>query len=58
MTKRTPASQQLDFGLSRVQDVLSQATDSTHRKEAPAANSSGDEWPADLTRRIRVLLHT
>lgn len=58
MTKQTSASQQLDLGLSRVQDVLSQATESTHRKKAPAANSSGDEWPADLTRRLRVLLHT
>src|SRR6267142_1149763 len=58
MTKRTDAHQQPDFDFAAA-DAEPEGTGLAHRAtDLAAAGSVGDEWPVDLTRRLRVLLHT
>lgn len=57
MTKRTDPREQPDF--AAVDGARPEAADLADRaSELGAADSIGDAWPVDLTRRLRVLLHT
>jgi hypothetical protein len=59
MTKRTDAREQSGFDFAAVDGAKLEATDLDHRaSDLVAADPVGDSWPVDLTRRLRVLLHT
>jgi hypothetical protein len=59
MTERTDAREQSGLDFAAVDGARLEATDLNHRASDPvAADPVGDAWPVDLTRRLRVLLHT
>jgi hypothetical protein len=59
MTKRNDPSEQSSFDFVSVDRAEPEGADQVGRaSEVAAANSMGDGWPIDLTRRLRVLLHT
>src|SRR5438105_15829805 len=58
MTKRTDAREQPDFGFAVVDGAKPDAADLDQAPALGPSASIGDAWPVDLTRRLRVLLHT
>ena len=59
MTKRTDASEQSGFDFTEADSARPEGADLADlASDVAAADSIADAWPADLTRRLRVLLHT
>ena len=56
MTKPSENSQQSGFGFSVADGAVPQSADPAF--EPATTTPLGDAWPVDLTRRLRVLLHT
>jgi len=58
MTKRIDAREQSDFVLAAVDGAKPDTADLDQISELGPADSIDNAWPVDLTRRLRVLLHT